>query len=284
MVITFPVAIARLPSDKQAKVETLLRRWSDESDIGRTVVPNLRDLEHFLDADDMEPILVCLFTHHAIVDLRALEAKYQAECFKYGRRGGAVREDADYPFPQVVGRAVNRVDFEKWLFRAYGPAAVNPLHRHFQELDDAVDFVDRLLAGGPLTPAEQTFPMSSYGAWVTWMPHLPPADPFAFLETDRADEVRAWLGLDAAYEWELLLLRYPFAAADVKRPTVADAEIFNYFAPPDSSFELHGWTKPWKTGFLRRAGVTASNVGPRPEGVHDPIVFAHLRLPAEVKA
>lgn len=282
--LTYPVAMKRLDGDIQMKLEALLRRWNDHSDIGRTVVPNLRDLEHFLDVDEMERMLLALVTVANEPNLVEVAVTYRQECYKHTLRGGSIQENATYPFPRILGRAVNRLDFERWLFATYGPSAMDPLHRHFTLPEDAKDFVDRLLAGGPITPAESSFTMSSCGAWVTWAPHAPTQDPFIFAVTGRADEIRANLGLDAAHMGEVLLLRYALDPADVQRPTVADAEIFPYFEPPDSSFELHGWTKPWPIGFLRRAGLDEAVVGPRPEGIHPPIRFGKLTLPLEARA
>jgi len=140
------------------------------------------------------------------------------------------------------------------------------------------DFVERLTRGDHLTMAERRLVMTRYAAWATW--DLNGESPFSFVRFNRADEVRACLGLSLRDQGQPLLAFEYSRAADVElfRPTVADAALFPYWSPPPDGEDRYGLTKTWPPD-TPISGLPVFGPVPQPEALHQPVSLDHLSLP-----
>lgn len=201
-------------------------------------------------------------------DIAELQKRYQSSCYTLQRLGRKAR----VPQTAWVGTAIDLARFQRDLLSRYS--------HHFPTLTDVEDFVRRLQTDlGLLTSRERDVFIKAYTFWVTWDEASPQDDPFGFVVHHLADEVRGALGLDERAAGPLLLFRYQMPPRTVvHRPTIADAGLFPYFAPPIRSETRHGMTRPWERLDLSVGGRTLPiEAGPRPEGVHRPISIRALR-------
>lgn len=252
----YPAALEKFtdPDDKDALMSTL-DGWSHNRK-GKVIISNL-ELERFLPVDEMFQLLDVVRAAHA-ESLETLERSYDNECHKHIARGGMIPSDIS---PQVIGKAINRDFLAKWLIKEYPAKFIN--EAVFEE------FIERLIAGGPLDDYEKSFSLGSrYLIWVTWNVSNPTDDPFHFVRAGLSDEVRANLGLEPTIGDRLLLFVYERRnIIDLHRPTVADAALFTFFQPPPSSEDKWGLTRPWEPSFLG-ANAEECDIQPRPEAVH----------------
>jgi hypothetical protein len=123
--------------------------------------------------------------------------------------------------------------------------------------------------------------MSIHGAWATWDFDDSASDPFRFGKD--ADHIRASLGLDPENWWggtRLVLLVYkPPATLVLCRPTVSDAGLHLFFAPPPAPQEQYGLTKVWQSPGQKYDPL------PRPESIHTsaPMGTIHRALTRDVR-
>jgi len=259
---SFQRAIVHFSKHDQATIESVLRRWSATS-VGATVAPNLRDREHFLPSRFMVQILKVI---RDCVDLpiQELETRYQKKCYRTQRRGGAAR--VSDRFPTILGCAIDRDLFiDHLITSSEGLIPTEGL---------ALEFIHELIKSGAkhLLSQKKIF-MKAYTTWVTWNEDDSSRDPFSFVIYRFADEVRASLGLDERLRGPLLIFRYEKPVQlSLHRPTVADAELFKYFAPPILSHKEYGYSRPWERLALRVGeGLVEIDAAPRPEAVHSPV-------------
>ncbi len=265
MTTSYSRAALNLSSTERTQLEAALLNWSASTGIGRVVVPNVRDLEHFLPKRSMLALLRVVLTY-AKLSWPSLEVAYQQECFKHSGRGGRVRLPA---FVRLFGRAVERNYFENWLFLRH--SARFPTRR------DAAEFVRKLVRGGSPTPSEADLLMSDHCSWVTFSLDVHEVNPFGFFKTGLAEEVRGCLGLNPRLRGPLLLFVYELpSGVRPLRPTVADAELFLFFQPPPFGIKSHGLTVPWRSEYLKAKLLLLFQLAPRPEALHQPIRFKEL--------
>jgi hypothetical protein len=171
----------------------------------------------------------------------------------------------------LIGRAVQRDSFVLRLLQDHGG--------YFHGEKGADDFVNRLRRGDSMSAYEQSILMSAWSSWVTWDEKTPAGDPFGFLGSHKADEVRDCLGLDPERRSDgkpLLLLVYRrLPGVELYRPTIADAGLHRFFEPPPVGFDAHGWTKT-RPPAAEPAGRLAK---PRPEALHKPLPLSCIALP-----
>lgn len=253
---TFVRASRKLTPDEREAIDTLLLRWSVETN-GRTVASNIRDNERFLPRRYMlDLIRVLLDARHEPVE--EMERRYQKACHQYQLRGGRIRL---VPQPEVLGRAVTRQEFVNYL--------LEHSDGHVSTEEHAQDLVERLRSGQGIDPHEDNVLLTKFTAWVTWNEQDPALDPFAFMEHRISVEVQAALGLDPRPQGPLLLLRYrrPISL-DLHRPTIADAGLFPLFNPPLSTEKRHSRTRPWPYFRLKEPSSEFAKASSRPEAVH----------------
>lgn len=251
----FAEALARMTPKQRFFVRSTVVAWSAESEAGAIVTANLNPREHFLPVSRMRKLLLAIYRHRK-VEFSALEKSYELECHKHVLKGGVIR----CPRPSQVGRVVERQSFLNHLYMSSGG--------YFVSLEDAEDFLARLIAGDELTERETEIPLSRFAAWVTWDNDAGDGDPFAFAKGN-SELLRASLGLDPERRCVdgVLLLRYKAGIQiNLVRPTVADAALFLLFEPPDIDFDDHGQTRPWPPGAV--ADLVSAPTS-RPEAVHE---------------
>jgi hypothetical protein len=269
-------------SAAEANIRAALQRWHDDpsSGLGRIIVPNVIDREHFLDPLMMQELLKALLTV-ATEPVDKIKDTYEIACRKLKLKGGLIRS-APHKYPPVLlGRAVDRERLVSFLEQHYGPAPTypHPFFPFFVDSDDVRLFVQGLIAGTIEDAAKFLF-MSEFGTWVTWRDDADDS-PFSWMTQRISDEVRAGMGLDGQSLGEILLLEY--RASDVARlfrPTIADAELFEYFEPPASTHDWYGRTRPWPVAMAQARPVpVVAPPASHPEALHERISFTALILP-----
>lgn len=250
--------------------EEKLQRWSESHVVGRVVASNYQ-AERFLNGSDKERLLDAIdsvappVSGHQFDVAKCAEA-YQNCCYTMGRRGGLAPKDI---LGGVLGRAVE--------FKTFVTAMKNAFPSFFIDDSDAENFVLKLAVGANLTPAEKRLTMCSpkRSAWATWDHDDCRLDPFGFAAGD-SERVRACMGLDPLHRDNFGLLLLVFAlpnGVNAFRPTIADAALYAYFAPPSLPEVEHGWTRPW---LPNQSKVESQYLKPRPEIVHEAIEFSTL--------
>jgi hypothetical protein len=231
-------------------------------------VPNI-ERERFLP----DPAMLALITTvrvNAASALSLLRTEYVHECRKFVLEGGEVQFSA---VGTQLGRAVDKQIFIDFLSQNF-PSI-------FSSRKSAERFVNRLLIPTTrISNHEARAFMSSHAVWVTWNATNNSGDPFEFAKHARADEVRANLGLKSARKGRsphILLLCYKCNGnLKIYRPTVADAELYEFFEPPTDG--EHGWTVPWPPEEISHLPAGAE-LAPRPEGLHRKLTIDILDIP-----
>jgi hypothetical protein len=262
---SFMKAIVFFSRDAADRIETALHRWATGDDLGREIVKNINPLERFLPKEDMRELLEAIRRCES-GEFAELADSYEHECHRHTLSGGRVRGRQ----PILLGRAVERSTFVMHLYRVHW--------KYFGTEQNVEDFIDRLRVRDSMSPYESKILMSSFAAWVTW-DELSDGDPFSFLESGTAEEIRACLGLDFSDRWRnkpILLFVYKRSAGlELNRPTIADAGLYRFFEPPPVGREEHGWTRTWYPGMSK----VKFRLKPRPEAVHACEPMGHLVLP-----
>lgn len=273
----FEEALANLMPSDQAHVRLRLEQWAGETSLGARIPANLR-AERFLPPKPCMESLLRVIASHVGAPPAELQEAYRKACHDFALRGGRVTLA---PLPQVLGRAVDKSVWVNHLISNHLSLFSNC--RHFVR-----EFVDRLVNDPAYVigyPENQCL-SSRFAAWVTWSDGSP--DPFAFCSTDRADEVRASLGLVSKRKGRspfLLLLVYDRPSdGELFRPTVADAATYPFFRQPlQEQGDHHGWTLPWPEEEVHSL-LPGAMPQSRPEALHKPWRLSLLRLPLRCRS
>ena len=282
---SFDAAIAAMDRAEADRLRSRLALWSQVSTDGPRVTANL-DRERFLSPERFLPLVRWLtaipdeeFEKDRRSGLSGLGDAYLNWCRTNLLEGGEVRLPT---LPQLVGRAAPRDGLVNALFRGNvarfgGRQAAEALVRRLEKSDTTLEDWEKSLV------------LNQRNSWVTWC-NEPTRDsePFHFISTTDSDEIRANLGLlspPLGARKELVLLVYSLPVGiRVFRPTVADAELYPYFRPPDPPEEAHGWTLPWPKSLVAHLDSTDRplEVRARPEALHGPIELGAIRVPVKV--
>lgn len=248
------------------KIENRINEWS-KTKYGQRIARNIF-AEHFLPENKMNEIL-SFIANDPSTEWEEFDENYKQICYTLALQGGNLKVKQT---PQLFGAAVEYETFFKHLKDNY-PAT-------FIDDTSTKDFIS-LLASGQLPDLRKVIRLKRFGVWSTWNLQNLSGEPFDYCNTKIADEVRANMGLrreDA--KTALLLFVYTIPKhIEPKRPTIADAELSEYFEPPPITFDEYGLTKTWE--FV--TGMSAYDIKPKPECVHDSIQLSELKLPIEIR-
>ncbi|RZL34037.1 MAG: hypothetical protein EOP00_32230 [Pedobacter sp.] len=263
----YETLINQLSNDLKNSIETRIKEWGKKHPFGQRITKNIH-LEHFLPEDNMKDILLFIASEG---DKRSttFEERYQKECYRHTLMGG------DIPWtekPSYFGAAVEIMAFKSHLMANYP--------RKFPNQKKAEDFISHLKLGN-LPRMKKNLLLKKYSIWATWNENNHEEIPFEFCNTMLADEIRANLGLDKLLiSKELILFIYKMPKSiDVKRPTIADAGLSQYFEPTVPGFISHGLTRTWEL----EHSMIGYNLNPRPEGIHQGIEMHNLCLPISTR-
>lgn len=263
----FNMALTAFSADEQNKIKKKLADWSVRAPFGQRITRNL-EIEHFIPKDRMEDIFKFIL-YDSSPNIETFESKYADECHKHVLQGGVISVT---PFPKYFGVAIEKGILIQHLSKTY--------YSRFPDKKEAADFITGLKHGSLPSDCKDLF-IKNYSIWTTWNESNPHSYPFEFCSTLKANEVRANLGLNKLnMSKELLLIIYNLPShISVLRPTIADAELSEYFEPPPVTEERHGLTVTWKTEkWLDKLKIKLRS---RPEGIHSRIQFRHLQLPID---
>lgn len=265
----FEQALARFGPKYQQRILHAMHGWATTDSIGRPVVHNLEH-DKCIPVSSMYALLASILRHSATPS--TIIHNFKLKCNRHVLKGSPIKP----PLPTVVGRATDREKFVKALTTAYphifcGKATVR-------------DFVDRIQKPMcHLTTRESAIAISRTPAFVTWSKVT--EDPFDFMKSTRADEVRACLGLKSTRRGGgpyMLLFSYYRGTDDLRFPTVADAGMYEYFLTPPTNCAQHGWTRPWPEEELTHIKDPSGNSvkpEPRPEAVQKAACFDRVTFP-----
>ncbi len=202
------------------------------------------------------------------------EVNYQKKCWSLALQGGNIKIKKT---PTLLGAAVEYETFFKHLkvcFTNHGLVCSDIIIK---------DFISRLQEGRLSKNLGNLIRLKPYSVWATWNENDLSGLPFDYAKTNLADEIRANMGLKRdAVDLSPALLLFVYSSPshiEAKRPTIADAELSEYFQPPPESFDQHGWTVVWQNE-IRFKGY---NIKQRPECIHDSILLSQLKLPVEIR-
>lgn len=272
--------LAKYPTLDKQKIDKKIAAWHQKYPSGERVTHNING-EYFLTEEDMKEILSFLETYDNTASLKetdedywkTFEDKYKELCYSLGLKGGNIQVAQ---FPTYFGAAVEMTVFRTHLTQKDERKKMI----YFTNKKKAEDFILGL-KNGNISRYKKTIPLKKYSIWATWNLDAPDNVPFEFCNTKAANEVRANMGLDERMmSKELILFVYmiPKTIA-VKRPTIADAELYPYFKPASPPTIGHGWTEPWRP----RKSTLSYKLGPRPEGIHSSVELSCLKLPIEIR-
>jgi len=261
------------PPPYKSKIERRINAWSKKCPYGQRVARNIFT-EHFLPDDKMTDLLLFIATD-PLTSWKLFEANYKAKCHSLALQGGNIRVKKR---PLFFGVGVEYETFFKHLKDNY------PSELGYSGNDVIVkDFILRLRNGMLSKNLGGIIKLKQYSVWATWNMDDLSGMPFDYCKTNLADEIRANMGLrrdDAEKSTSLLLFAYTIPPhIEPLRPTIADAELSQYFEPPVPTFEKHGWTVNWQ----HEERMTGYNILPRPECIHDSILLSELILPVDMR-
>ncbi len=259
--------MTKYSATEKMKINDKINEWSKKHPYGQRVAKNIFS-EHFLPEEKMNEIL-SFIANDASTSWKEFEVDYQKVCYTLALQGGNIKVKQR---PQLFGAAVEYETFFKHLQDNYPTTFIDDT--------STKDFISNL-ANGTLPDLRKVIRLKRFGVWATWNLQNLSGMPFDYCNTKIADEVRANMGLrrtDA--KTALLLFVYTIPNhIEPKRPTIADAELSQYFEPPVPTFEEHGWTRTWE--FEER--MSKFNLDPKPECIHDSIQLSELKLPIEIR-
>jgi hypothetical protein len=259
--------ISSLTPNEKNDLNDLLNQWNQSHPYGQRIVRNFY-IEHFLPKTSLNDLVSFILSKKSfpIVDI---QNEYQKECYNYTRQGGDVIWNSKAP--KYFGTAIEKSVFVNHLMSNYRSS--------FPKKKDALNFIE-YLKSGVLSRHKMKLNLKMYSIWTTWNESDFDSYPFEYCITNDADEIRANMGLDKLLNSnEILLFIYSIPANFVKRPTIADAGLSQYFEPPIPSFNNHGLTRTWEM----EKKYTKYNMKPRPEGIHNAIDLSNLELPLQYK-
>lgn len=261
------MAMKKFTVGEQIMISKKLAAWSLTAPYGERIARNF-PAEHFLPDDRME-LLLRFILNDFFLDSESFETEYAKECHNHVLKGGLISVT---PYPKFYGAAIEKGVLIQHLTQNYTS--------RFPDNKEAEDFITGLKQADLPDDCKDLF-IKQYSVWATWNEVDPTSFPFEFCSTCKANEVRANLGLNKMLiEKELLLIIYEVPKhIDVLRPTIADAELSQYFEPPHRSITKHGYSRTWE----RQKWMEKLNIKPepRPEGIHLRFEFRHLQLPMQ---
>lgn len=258
-----------LTDSEKKDLDNFLNKWGSTHPFGQIIVKNL-DIEHFLDIKNFsELVRFILFKKNDSIE--DFQDEYDEKCYEYKLKGGNVKWKGKKP--KYIGTAVDKLVFVEYLTRKY--------NNIFMNNKDIYNFIEELKQG-ILSRNKKTINLKEFNIWATWNENN--LNPFSFCKTEEADEIRANLGLPKTLKNiennEILLFIYPISEdINIKRPTIADAGLNQYFKPPSLSFSNHGLTCPLKD----EEKFKGYNMESRPEGIHKTINLSKIILPLKFK-
>jgi hypothetical protein len=267
-------AMTGFSTDLKKAIDSRLEQWSMRNPYGQRVARNISS-EHFLEQSSMTELLRYIgeFTPSSPpAQWKEFESEYQQLCYRHALKGGSIIINYS---PKYFGTSVEKEAFHKHLNDNYISLLNN--ERRIEE------FTYRLTLGR-VAKKKKHIRLKRYSVWSTWNDKDSKGYPYDYCNTDRADEVRACMGLrqnDA--KTDLLIFVYTLPASIVPmRATIADAELSEYFEPPALESTIsHTSTVTWKlVDEYEKAGFY---LHPRPECVHESITFEEIILPVTVK-
>ncbi len=264
---SFDLAIKYFTEVEQAIINKKLAAWSISPFYGERIAKNFLT-EHFLPVDRMV-VLLRFILNDSSPDSEAFETKYADECHKHVLQGGPILVT---PYPKFYGAAIEKGVLVMHL--------INNYTARFPDKNEAQDFITGLKQANLPDDCKDLF-IKQYSVWATWNKEDPSSFPFEYCTTVKANDVRANLGLNRLLiDKELLLFIYEIPThINVLRPTIADAELSQYFEPPHPEITEYGFTRNWE----RQKWMVKSDIKPRPEGIHSKFEFRHLQLPTQSK-
>lgn len=265
--------MGKLTPDEQNNFNARIQNWSSKSPFGQRVTRNIY-LEHFMQDDKLED-LFRFIANDISTSSKVFEVNYVKKCRALKLQGGNIKTATR---PKLFGAAVEYETFLKHLIDNYptelGYAGDNTIVK---------DFILRLNKGMISSGLGTAIRFKQFLVWSTWNKNDLNGMPFDYAIADIANEIRANMGLsreDATTSTGLLLFVYTIPShIELKRPTIADAELYQYFAPPPPPVEEHGLTETWQ----HEPWMNTCNIEPRPECIHDSIYLSDLKLPVELK-
>lgn len=263
--MSFDLVINRFEKVDQDLIKKKLAEWSLLAPFGERIAKNI-STEHFLHLDKMEELLRFILKDKSL-DSEKFEQNYERECYKYVLQGGDI---SSTPFPNFFGVAIEKKVLKKHLRDNYTS--------RFPDDQEAEDFIMGLKHSILPDDCKDVF-IKQFNVWTTWNKDNPHLHPFEFCVTEKANEVRANLGLNKLnVSRELLLMIYEIPThLPVLRPTIADAGLSQYFEPPQMSITEHGYTRTWE----KQKWMEELDIKPRPEGIHTKIKFEKIILPLQ---
>ena len=267
----FEKALRSFSNDEEEIIRTKINEWSNSFPYGQRITRNFTR-EQFLPVNSMKEVLrIILDNEH--LDIYELEDLYEKECYNHVLLGG----DMDVAVsPSCFGAAIERKQFEYYLGKHY--------YKYFPNKQEVKEFIESLLSNTTIIGSKYSsfkkIKLKVYNQWSTWNHEDLSKRPFDFANTNEAKEIRANLGLTRIRtSKELLLFVFEIPSTIVpKRPTVADAGLYQYFEPPLRG-SGHGWTINWQEepSFQKKN----YNLKSRPEVVHESILLESMLLPIE---
>jgi hypothetical protein len=266
---SYSKAIAEFSEDERILIEEILSAWSANSRFGQRIVRNI-ERECFLSKDSMHEILAFILSNGKVVDNKreVFEKGYEELCYKHTLKGGQI----EIKRPKFLGAAVEYEILFKHLKDIYA------------DLGDDLSIKDFIFslqqANIKLSNDRKNIKLKKYNMWSTWDEQG--KNPFDYCITDKADEVRANMGLkreDA--KGELLLFIYTVPTnIELFRPTIADAGLSQYFEPP-VIVSVYGWTVTWPDDGTMED--YKEHIKPRPECIHEAITLGEVKFPIIMK-
>lgn len=254
--------------EAKAEIKQKLKKWSDKSDESRCLCDNIQS-EQQLQLKSMVALLKTILYSQ----MDELEKKYEEECRKYLLKGKRI-----YPNdkrPKRYGVAIEKNAFVWTITRHFG------FHINKDEING---FIGDLLLGEGINGSKFSCWKTIYlkdgqkHVWATWHENKKD-DPFAFSKKQKAEEVRACLGLqrDESGQKELLLFTYTSSKKFIpKIPTIADAGLHFRFCPAKGQNCEYGRTAVNSKPDDIQKGYCLEG---RPECIHKCIQLGKIEVP-----
>jgi hypothetical protein len=280
------------------KLEDRINTWSIKSSNGRHIANNIY-IEHFLEEDSMKDLLsfickdnsTCWNTSECFEDF---EMKYEKKCHDHVLKGGKIDDK-----PQLLGTAIEYETLYKHLVDNYYRGK-NGNPKLFNTKRNIIKFISLLSIKPDIHKKNTNIKLKAYSMWSTWNIDNSTLNPFDCFQSNKANEIRASLGLPRGFglkedvadikkqmnyndNTKSILLLFTYKVLDyskLKRPTIADAGVNQYFSPPAKSFDKHGFTVPWPDDDPQ---MKTYIVHPMPECVHESIILSEVSLPITIK-
>lgn len=277
-------ALVLVEDDARSAIIDTLCEWagagaSFSTSAANRAIENLRR-ESFLDEESLCTILQTLQENRTLLrdgQIELFEQKLLEECRNHLLKGGRVQVSLS---PVFLGHAIDQEKIKRSLLKNNGIYFNNDIRK-------VETFLERLSGARSIPSPYVNLRVRKYNMWATWSKTS--HNPFDFMQTSSANEVRLCLALDPRSAMEPLYILTYRKSFDLYRPTVADAGFNRYFKATPPSEGNHGLTDPFNNNLRREYEPylpTRYACVERPECLHKPITFnsllasnnGHLRL------